>query len=276
MTIFPNAPVARLDELIRELDSSDGADLGEIGRTGGDYARLTKSRILVRDGRNRAAVITSPGGSPSDPHLHPDFNEWWVVLGGEMQYTIGEYEPFIAHFGDVVIAPAGFRHEPRPHKGDHCMRLVVGLEHSNHELKGIPAARQVPMRYDLPAPNLIHTPLEWMLERHGVEEPWSEQVLLDQRNRANMIHQLPGQTNRPHWHPDMDEWWVVLKGELEWQVGNDEPLRAGMGDVVFVESGRAHAIETVGDESSIRLAVTSPSVVHHFLDDPSAPRPPIS
>ena len=254
---FTNQPVTRLNSIMAA------------------HPQPRWSATVVRDGRNRAAMICSPSGGPSDPHLHPDFNEWWVILNDEVTYQIGEYEPFAARFGDIVIAPCGYRHDIRPSKGDRCIRMVVGYMHSNHDLKGIEPSRLIPLD-DLAPPNRIHTPLEYMIERHGVEKPWSEQVILDQRNRANMIHQLPGQTNRPHWHPDMDEWWVVLKGELEWKVGSDEPIRAGRGDVVFVEAGRAHAIETAGRESSIRLAVTSPSVVHHFLDDPSAPRPPIS
>lgn len=98
--------------------------------------------------------------------------------------------------------------------------------------------------------------------------------MLDQRNRVNIIHTLPGSTNRPHWHPDMDEWWFVAKGEVEWTVGNDAPFVAKRGDMVFVEAGRAHAIRTVGEESSIRYAVTSPDVVHYYLDNPDDPRPP--
>lgn len=230
------------------------------------------NELAVRDGRNRALMICSEAGSPGDPHLHPDFNEWWVILKDEVEYAIGDYEPFVASFGSVVIAPAGYRHDIRPHSGDKCIRMVVGFQHSNHELKGIVPARQVPLD-NLAPPNRIHTSLDYMIERHGLENSWAEQVLLDQRNRANLIHSMPGEGNRPHWHPDMDEWWVVMKGEIEWKVGNDAPFTAKRGDVVFVEAGRAHAINTVGDESSIRLAVTSPDVVHHFLDDPDAPRP---
>ncbi len=255
------------------------------------------SEKVVLDGRNRAAMISSPAGTPGDPHLHPDYNEWWVILNDEVEYVIGEYEPFVAKFGSLVIAPCGYRHDIRSYRGDACIRLVVGFQHSNHDLKGVEPSRQVPLD-ELAPPNRIHTPMDYMLERHGTESSWSEEVLLDQRNRVNMIHQMPGEGNRPHWHPDMDEWWVVLKGEIEWRVGGEhstlrqaqdggdssngagadsgykETFRAKRGDLVFVEAGRAHAIDTVGDESSIRLAVTSPDVVHHFLDDPEAPRPP--
>ncbi len=240
------------------------------------------SEKVVMDGRNRVAMISSPAGTPGDPHLHPDFNEWWVILNDEVQYTIGEHEAFVAKFGSVVIAPCGYRHDIQSFKGENCVRAVVGPETSNHDLKGVEPVRQVPLD-DLDPPNRIHTSLDYMIARHGLEKSWSEEVLLDQRNRANLIHQMPSSGNRPHWHPDMDEWWVVMKGEVEWRVGGGtegrgpEPtdvFRAKKGDIVFVESGRAHAIDTVGDESSIRLAVTSPDVIHYYLDDPNAPRPP--
>lgn len=252
-----NQPVARLADLVAQ----------HAGQ-----ARWFEKIVL--DGRNRAGLISSPPGTPPDPHLHPDFNEWWVVLGGEVRWQIGEYEPIVARFGDIVIAPCGYRHDIQPVGTEQGMRLVVGLPTSNHELKGVEPARLVPVDVGLAPPNLIHTRLDWMLDRYGRHRNWGQLVIFDQRNRANMIHSLPGQASRAHWHPDMDEWWVVLKGELEWRVGNDEPFRAKAGDIVFVEAGRAHQITNVGGETSIRLAVTTPDVVHHFLDDPNAPRPP--
>jgi mannose-6-phosphate isomerase-like protein (cupin superfamily) len=261
-------------ELCEEIGQSP-AQLARLKETG-DYTGMTKSVKTVLDGRNRAAAISSPGGAPSDPHLHADFHEWWIIMGGEVAYEIGEYEQIVASFGDIVIAPCGYRHDIKPWKGDQCIRMVVGLEDSNHDLKGLPHLRTLPIPGDWEPPNMIHTSLDWMIERHGLGANWGEEVVLDQRNRVNVIHTLPGSPNRPHWHPDMDEWWFVAKGEIEWQVGGDDPFVARRGDIVFVGAGYSHAIRTVGDESSIRYAVTSPDVVHHFLDDEDAPRPPKS
>lgn len=260
----------------RELCAEIGQSPEQLARLRetGDYAGTTRSVKTVLDGRNRAAAISSPAGAPSDPHLHADFHEWWIIMAGEVAYEIGEYEQIVASFGDIVIAPCGYRHDIKPHKGDQCIRMVVGLEDSNHDLKGLPHPRILPIPEDWEPPNMIHTRLEYMIERHGLETNWGEVVLLDQRNRVNMIHSLPGQSNRPHWHPDMDEWWFVAKGQIEWKVGDEGPFVAGRGDIVFVEAGYSHEITTVGDESSIRYAVTTPDVVHHFLDDPDAPPPP--
>ena len=45
-------------------------------------------------------------------------------------------------------------------------------------------------------------------------------------------------------------------------------------DVVFVPGGTSHEIETVSDEPSLRLTITAPDIVHHYMDDPDAPTPP--
>ena len=52
-----------------------------------------------------------------------------------------------------------------------------------------------------------------VLSRHG-EPPWAEQLLSDGRNLAVLICNNPGQTNDAHVHPDFNEGWIVLKGEL--------------------------------------------------------------
>lgn len=222
-------------------------------------------RLLV-DGRNRIILISAPPGTPPDPHLHPDFHEWWVLLGGEIQWQTGEWAPFTAKLGDIVIAPCGQRHDIQPKGTVQTFRLAVSAYNSNHDLKGVPPSRLLPVPADWTPPNMIHTSLDFMFKRHGAARGWAEEVVLDTRNRANMICQLPGETNRAHWHPDFDEWWVVLKGELEWKIGDAEPVRVKQKDIVFAPAGQKHGIRTVGNESSVRLAVTIPGPRHVFTD----------
>ena len=35
---------------------------------------------LLSDGRNDAVLICNAPGQANDPHVHPDFVEWWIVL----------------------------------------------------------------------------------------------------------------------------------------------------------------------------------------------------
>ena len=246
---------------IVESISPDSTDPGapvlpEIARSGGGYASVTKSRVMVMDSRNRMAVISSPGGSPGDPHLHDDFNEWWVVFGGEMRYTIGEYEPFKAHFGDIVVAPCGYRHDPRAWKGKMCMRMVIGKPGSNHDLKGLPSARTIPLEDHWEPPNRIFTPLDYMIDRHGLDSDWQETVILDQRNRVVMSHVLPGGPTASI-SGDNEAWWVVLQGDVAFHLGPDI-VKAAKGDVIYSPQGELSSISVNGDNSAIFIEVLEP------------------
>ena len=258
-----NANHVTYDEIVSSLSPHIAEDdsapvLPEIARSGGDYAKVTKSRILIQDSRNRMSVISSPGGSPGDPHLHDDFNEWWIVFGGEMRYRVGEYEPFLAHFGDIVVAPCGYRHDPRAWKGDMCMRMVIGKPGSNHDLKGLEPARTIPLDDRWEPPNRILTPLQYMIDRHGINEPWSETVILDQRNRVEMVHELPG-NDIASVAGVGESWWVVLHGSVQYQIGDEAPFVAGKGSVVYAEQGIERNISVTGDESAILVEILEPS-----------------
>ena len=246
---------------IVESVSPDSTDPGapvlpEIARSGGGYAAVTKSRIMITDSRNRMAVISSPGGSPGDPHLHEDFNEWWVVFGGEMRYRVGEYEPFKAHFGDMVVAPSGYRHDPRAWKGKMCMRMVIGKPNSNHDLKGLEPARTIPLEDHWEPPNRIFTPLQYMIDRHGLDTDWQETVILDQRNRVEMSHIMPGGPTASV-SGDAEAWWVVLRGDVSFHLGGDE-VNAGQGDVVYSGQGEMSSISVNSEESAIFIEVFEP------------------
>ena len=256
-----NARHVSYAEIVESLrpDAADvnGEVLPEIGRSGGAYASATKSRVLVRDSRNRMAVISSPGGSAGDPHLHSDFNEWWVVFGGEMRYTIGEYEPFLAHFGDIIVAPCGYRHDPRAWKGDMCMRMVIGKEGSNHDLKGLPHARSIPLDDSWEPPNRIFTPLEYMKDRNGLDANWSETVIRDQRNHVEMHHALPG-VSFDLLSSGNEAWWVVLKGTVECSIGDDGFFSAERGAVLYADEGAQRSLRAGSDESAMLVEVVAP------------------
>ena len=51
-----------VDTLRPDAPDVEGPVLDEIARSGGGYAAVTKSRVMVMDSRNRMAVISSPGG----------------------------------------------------------------------------------------------------------------------------------------------------------------------------------------------------------------------
>ncbi|MDP6823096.1 MAG: cupin domain-containing protein [Dehalococcoidia bacterium] len=232
------------------------------------------AEVLIEDGRNRVVWISGPPGTPPDPHIHPDFNECWIILDGKTRYQIGQYEPVDAGWGDIVIAPAGFAHDIRPVEGDQAIRLGITHPDSNHDIKGVPPSRLIPVDEGLSSPNLIHTSMDGLLETHGSDSNWKELAVLDSRNRLLITHELPGTVNRRYWHPDMDKWWAVVAGKIEFSISDQDPVTAGPGDLVFVPGNTSHNLLTVGDKPSIRITVTAPDIVHHYTDDADAPVAP--
>lgn len=95
--------------------------------------------------------------------------------------------------------------------------------------------------------------------------PWSVRVVHNEVISAVLICQNPGEGNRWHYHPESDEFWVMLEGEMEWDIEDVGKVTARTGDVVFVPRRRKHVMRTVGDRPSIRLAIGAPDVPHIFV-----------
>ncbi len=111
--------------------------------------------------------------------------------------------------------------------------------------------------------------LDEVIARHQGEKSWSERLVETELVMGNFIYQSPGQGNRRHYHETENEFWVILKGTLQWDFDDGdgkivETVIAKAGDVVVAKAGRWHHITVVGDESSVRFAVVKPDVLHIY------------
>ena len=229
---------------------------------------------LFFDGRNTAGLICDKPGGSNDAHVHTDFNEWWIVMQGELIWEIANYPPIHAKKGDVVMSPAGTRHLIRTVGSEPSLRLAVSKLGSNHDIKGERNGQLDPLPDQRVPPNLLHTRLDDVVAHFG-EPTWVESLIKDDHNTANLVYDGPGRSNTAHWHPAFDEWWTILKGELTWEIGQNRPLmHVKEGDIVFVPKGMRHYISTVGAGTSFRLAVTTPEALHIFGDDDESAPPP--
>ena len=180
-----------------------------------------------------------------------------MAFGGVMGFLVGEYTPFRATFGDITVAPCGYRHTPLAWYGDMCMRLVCTKPGSNHDIKGIEPSRNVRLDPDWEPPNRILTPLPYMIERHGLDAGWQEPVLLDQRNRVEMFHVMSGGAAESV-NGDHESWWVVLKGDVRFEIAGDV-VDASKGSVVYSSDGEFSAITATGHSSAIFVEVADPA-----------------
>ena len=218
------------------------------------------AEILIEDGRNRSVWISGPPGTPPDPHIHPDFNEFWVALDGRTQWQIGQYEPVLSEWGDIIMAPAGFAHDIQPKEGVQAIRLGITHPNSNHDIKGVAPCRLIPVEEGQANPNLIHTKLKDFISRNGTTSSWVEEAVSDNRNYATYSHELAATSSDPMFHTDENRWWVVLQGKIEWSIDGEDSVVAEAGDVVFVEQGKNYSISTISNDPSIRITIAAPVV----------------
>ncbi len=111
--------------------------------------------------------------------------------------------------------------------------------------------------------------LDEVIARHAGEKSWSERLVQSELVMGNFIYQSAGQGNRRHYHLTENEFWVILKGTLQWDFDDGdgkivETVIAKAGDIVLAKAGRWHHIQVVGDEPSVRLAVVAPDVPHIY------------
>jgi quercetin dioxygenase-like cupin family protein len=95
---------------------------------------------------------------------------------------------------------------------------------------------------------------------------WAERLIENEQVMATLISCEPGNSSRRHYHPEHDEFWIVMGGELVWEIEDQDPIHATVGDIVRVPKGAPHHITTVGDQTSLRLAIVVPDVPHVDVD----------
>ncbi|MBT3943061.1 MAG: cupin domain-containing protein [Chloroflexi bacterium] len=111
--------------------------------------------------------------------------------------------------------------------------------------------------------NLPRTKLSELLALHE-ETPWSEDVIVNDRNRVRVIYNMPGESLFDLINPDNDEIWIVLFGQVSWRIGDEGVTNARPGDIIFVPAGTKYSIRTTGRDPSVRVSINAPD----------APEPP--
>ena len=112
-------------------------------------------------------------------------------------------------------------------------------------------------------PNVLHTRIADVVAAMG-PVPWARRLIADERQLVTLIAAPPGGGNRPHWHADFDEWWVVFAGHLEWELTGGVVVRAKKDDIVWVPRGTVHHIRNVGTELALRMAGAMPPAIHYY------------
>jgi mannose-6-phosphate isomerase-like protein (cupin superfamily) len=117
-----------------------------------------------------------------------------------------------------------------------------------------------PAPYLSPMKPLVH--LADLKNKHKGEVNWTELVVYDKNNRAEVTSAGPGSKLPRQLHSDAPEYWVVLEGRIRFEVedppGEFQTFEAGKGDLVLAPERHLFSLQVIGSEPAIRLAVTLP------------------
>ncbi|MBI3694973.1 MAG: cupin domain-containing protein [Acidobacteria bacterium] len=102
-------------------------------------------------------------------------------------------------------------------------------------------------------PHKPHTKLAEVKAKHKGEAEWSEWVVKDDYLWSQYIQSAPGSMVSPRFHPDTREWWVILEGQIRFQIEGQQPFVARRRSMVQVPAQTIYSMETVGDQPAIRF-----------------------
>lgn len=105
--------------------------------------------------------------------------------------------------------------------------------------------------------------IEEIISKKPSNQSWSVRLINTESNSATLIHQLPGEGNRLHYHPNWNEWWYIVQGKWEFVIENKSHI-IKQGEVVYIPKNQLHQIKAIGEIPAIRLAVSREDVVHIY------------
>lgn len=257
------------------------------------WGRTNWTELVIADRNSRGVVISAAPGSKVVRHLHPDSPEWWVVQEGrirfEIEYPEGKFQTIEARKGSYVYAPERHLHSLEVTGTEPAIRFEVTLRDAtsvfekkpegvgNGEIEYIPVTLQTGLNpTDVPGKqDRLHVNIEDLEKAHQGQSAWSEPAMRKNRVRGNFIYghakdnpkRKPG--DRGHFHADFAEFWIVLRGRLQWIMdGIDKPLLAEEGDIVYAPPKTFHIPEFYGEGPACRLTSSTYPSANHIYDAP--------
>ena len=106
------------------------------------------------------------------------------------------------------------------------------------------------------APNKPIWRLSEIVAAHKGQKSWVQPIVRDQDYTGNYIQMAPGEKTKTQFWSDDRVFWYVASGQIRFTIEGQQPIVAGKGFLVQVPFRTPYALETVGDEPSLRFEVT--------------------
>ncbi len=267
----PNHPITKLTEVLAKHQGNK------------DW-----SQVVVDDDHLHAEYISMAAGEKTEPRLHPDTREWWVVTDGQIRFTIDGQEPFVASKGWLVQVPYRTVYSMETVGDKPSLRFEVNVAHARYlyprdqqppkmagfdwQLIKLPQSRGVYDRGNKPYIdfNEVAAKFEQQPKKDG-----QVRFINDDRAVSNVIYgyakDLPplNPADKGHYHAECAEFWVILRGQIQYKLEKQPEIIANEGDIVYAPRMTWHRPRFYGDGPACRLAMNGyPEIGHLFEPDP--------
>ena len=277
LTALRRAPAAAVETALADValgDHLNSCSLEEVIAQHGGVESAPWSHTIVRNEHLFVTAICHDPDQYNDNHVH-DYDEWWYVMNGEIDWDMEDVGVLEAKEGDFVFAPALKFHHIHP-KTKGSIRLAISFPGAGH-LHETPARA---MKFSSTEEGLTSAPpTEGALQSLGESVPrmisaaemmsrgGGSLVASNGHCSSSFIMQDPDgpetQMNDNHVH-DSDESWVIVNGEIDWEIcdgATTKTVHAKKGDIVHVPALTFHHIQP-RTKDSVRLALSLPGHGH--------------
>lgn len=115
------------------------------------------------------------------------------------------------------------------------------------------APKYEPAQY--PPGNKPHWKLSELRAQHNGQKDWRETIVNDNYFRAEYIAMAPGAKVDRRFHPDTRIWWIVMDGQIRFDIEGQDSFIARKGSMVQVPMQTIYSMQVVGDEPALRFEV---------------------
>ena len=124
------------------------------------------------------------------------------------------------------------------------------------------------------APHKPHTKLSDLKAKHKGKKQWREVIVDDKHLRSEYLFLPPGTKHPKAMHPDTRVWWVVMEGEVRFDIEDTAPVMAKKGSMVQVPFQTFFSYEVTGSTPALIFETNIAGAKTMYAEMADAPKLP--
>ncbi len=241
---------------------------------------------VVKDDHLEAAYISAAPGDTVAPRFHPETRVWWVVLDGEIRFTMEGADPFVASKGSMVQAPLQTVYSMEVLGDKPAVRFEVHVAGArtlyprSAKPPAEPGYEWIPVKLGRRKSvwgegNRPHVRFDEMMRSAKPDERGLsvQSFVKDDRAAVNFISGREkdlaplNPKDKGHYHPQCSEFWLIMAGKMRYAIEGQGVIIASEGDVVYVPPFTYHAPRFHGEAPAVRLSMNGYYSIAHLFED---------